>query len=263
VTAPKPASPAAQQRFERIAREAGYDPHDRWVGGYVDEVWNYRHLYEASDLRVSDRVVLEFGCNFGATAIVLAMLGARVTAIDPSAAYLRIARANAERYEVAHRIDFVHVGDTTHLPFASETFDLVTCNSVLEYVEARDLTRVQREIDRVVRPGGIIVVSSTSNRLWPREVHVGSWFSNYVPMWVERWLRRPALHRGVSPWRVRYGFGSYENLDRSDRGHAYMEARRRRGATPAIRLINGLALACGTSLGLLTPNICVRLRKVG
>src|SRR5206468_301056 len=106
-------------------------------------------------------------------------------------------------------------------------FDRVVCNSVLEYVEAADLQNVQRELDRVLRPGGCIYVTATSNRLWPRESHSRRWFSNYVPGWLDAVLApRRGLQRGIWPWQVRYGFGDYENSDWSDGGAAYLQSHR-------------------------------------
>ncbi len=265
--APVVVSAAANREFERITREAGFDPDNRWVGGSVDEVWRRgRHLFECSDLGLPHCTLLEFGCNIGATAIVLALLGARITAIDPNPVYLRIARANAARYGVADRIEFVHMAEPTRLPFPDASFDLVTCTSVLEYVEPSILAHVQGEIDRVVRPGGIIVVAGTSNRLWPREILSGTWFINYIPRGIDRYLpTSKPRQRGVFPWRVRYGFGHYENLDRVDRGHAYLNARRRMYPARLPRLAfaaaNAVALACGTTVGLLTSTICITLKK--
>jgi SAM-dependent methyltransferase len=241
----------AQTDFERLVRESGLDPNNRWIGGYVEEVWRSgRHVFECADFALPTSGILEFGCNVGGTAIVLGLLGARVTAIDPNPTYVRIARANAARYGVQDRIEFLHVRDTRRLPFGDGTFHVVSCSSVLEYVAPGMLAETQREIDRVVAPGGIIVVTGTSNRLWPR----------YLP------IRRPS-ERGVSPWRVRYGFGDYENLDRLGRGQAYLRARQRmargRLLRGALLTANALSLAFGTSVGLLTPTISVTLRKLG
>ena len=266
-SAPVIVSVAANRDFDRIVREAGLDPGNPWVGGFVDEVWRRgRHIYESSDLRLRERTILEFGCNIGATAIVLALLGARCTAIDPDPVFLRIARANAVRYGVAERITFLHVPDTTRMPFESARFDLVTCGSVLEYVEPRVLSAVQREIDRVLKPDGIIVVSGTSNRLWPREVLSGTWFINYLPRAIDRFLpTAKPRQRGVFPWRVRHAFGDYDNLDREDRGRAYLTARQRMYPGRRWRLgfaaANAVAQLCGTTLGLWTPTIGVTLKK--
>jgi ubiquinone/menaquinone biosynthesis C-methylase UbiE len=258
--------PDADRYFEQIAREEGLDPHNPWIGGYADRVWRHRHVYEASDIPFGGRAVLEFGCNVGATAIVLTALGCRVTGIDPSWPYLRVARANIARHGMTACIRLVHVIDSTRLPFANESFDIVTCSSVLEYVPAWILPRVQREIDRVLKRRGVIFVTSTSNRLWPREVHSQRWLTNYIPVALERALRGTVeMQRGVFPWQIRYGFGCYENLDRSDGGREYVAVRMRINSSPVrrivIQLANVVASRCGVSAGLLAPTISVRLRK--
>jgi SAM-dependent methyltransferase len=122
---------------------------------------------------------------------------------------------------------------------------------------------VQREIDRVLKPGGLIFVLGTSNRLSPREIHSRWWLINYIPERFDALIfgdRKP--QRGVAPWRVRHGFGPYENLDWLDHGRAYVEARShfdppQRG----LRLANWVSRRFGMTLGLLTPSISVTLRK--
>jgi ubiquinone/menaquinone biosynthesis C-methylase UbiE len=47
------------------------------------------------------------------------------------------------------------IGDGGHLPFQSESFNLVTANMVMEHIEYPDL--VLREIGRVLEPGGIFL----------------------------------------------------------------------------------------------------------
>jgi SAM-dependent methyltransferase len=46
--------------------------------------------------------------------------------------------------------------DLAHLPFGSETIDLITCNMVVEHLD--DPTAVFAELARVLRPGGRILV---------------------------------------------------------------------------------------------------------
>ena len=127
--------PDADQRFRDLATRLCLDPDARYVGGYVGWEWAHaRHVFDGLVAPVRGEPVLEVGCNVGATAIVLAALGAEVTAVDPDARYLELARANAARHGVEERIAFVHVADTTRMPFERGRFDWVTCNSVLEYV---------------------------------------------------------------------------------------------------------------------------------
>lgn len=58
---------------------------------------NVRHLIAAYAGDVAGASLLEFGCNYGASSIVAAALGARVTGIDVEAEAVALARLNAAR----------------------------------------------------------------------------------------------------------------------------------------------------------------------
>lgn len=259
-------SASARERFRSAARRLWPDPDSLWVGGYVDYEWRHgRHIFESANLINPGCSALELGCNVGATSIVLAAMNANVTAIDINPDYVNIAALNAESYGLDDRIRFVHVADSTRLPFDDGQFDVVVCNSVLEYVSRAALPSVQREIDRVLKPGGTIAVLGTSNRIWPREGHSGKWLINYVPRAFDALVGRD-FPRGVFPWQLRFGFGRhYHDHGLDDGGASYLEARKRIGSSglknslmkAAIRLLSPLKI----SIGLVTPNISVLLRK--
>jgi len=266
VQAPTVCNPDARERFRSTARRYSLDPDNPWLGGYVDYEWRHgRHVLECSGITIARARALEFGCNIGATSIVLATLGAAVTAVDVDPKYVELARLNAVSYGLRERIEFLHLTDATRLPFPAGFFDLITCNSVLEYVAHDSLAAVQRELDRVLKPGGAIIVEGTSNRLWPREMHSGRWFVNYLPRFVDGLVDRH-FERGVAPWRARRGFGpGYQDLSIADRSGAYLESRKRMGMSSGKRL----ALAAGAwmlaplrlSVGLVTPSLALWLRK--
>ena len=260
--------PAADIEFRKLARSLGLDPDHRWLGGYVDYEWNHgRHIYETVDPAIAGKLYLEFGCNYGATSIVLAALGAKVVGVDVDARLLEVARANTRRHRVHEGVQLVQAPTRPALPFRSASFDAIVCNSVLEYLPAASLPAHQRELDRVLKPGGLIFVSGTSSRLAPREVHSGRWLVNYVPRCLDRllWPGASVLERGVSPWQVRHGFGAYDNLDWMDGGRAYLESRARMSPHSAHlrarKLAHRAARMLGVSLGLVTPSLAVVLRK--
>jgi SAM-dependent methyltransferase len=256
----------AHNKFVAKASALGLDPENTWIGGYVEYEWQHlRPILHAYGVAVAGKRVLEFGSNIGASAIVFAQLGAQVQAADVAADFVDLARCNALRYGV-ECIDFQHVPDTRSLPFATGSVDLVSCNSVLEYVHPDHLAAVQREIDRVLKPGGLILVTGTSSRLWPREVHSHAWLVNYIPRSIERLLPlKQPLTRGVWPWSIRHGFGpGYRNLDAEDRGRAFLAARA--AMVPpkdgsAHRLIAAVARMTSVGPGMLMNNISCLLRK--
>ncbi|MEP6558498.1 MAG: class I SAM-dependent methyltransferase [Burkholderiales bacterium] len=260
--------PTCGSAFDDSVIQRGFDPADRWIRGYVDYEWCHaRHVFEQSGVVLKSKRVLEFGCNLGATAIVLAHLGALVDAVDIDPAAVEIATLNAAQYELAHPIRFAHVSDSTALPFADAYFDAVVCNSVLEYVDAAHLREVQSALARVLKPGGLLIVLGTSSRFSPREVHSRRWLVNYLPALFDSMVHSPGPpQRGVWPGALRRGFGSdFEDLDWHDHARAYLLARKAMGAgywhVTSLAAMALLARPFGWSVGMMTPNLSLRLRK--
>lgn len=269
---PAPGEPAivdqaSDARFRAQARAMRLDPDDRWVGGYVPVAWNeVRHLIAAYAGDVTGAALLEFGCNYAASSIVAAAMGARVTAIDVDAAAIDLARPNAARYGVADRIDLQHLPDTRRLPFADAGFDIILCISVLEYVAPDHLPAVLGEIDRVLKPGGLVIVSGTASRIAPREVHSGRWLVNYWPRALDRLFgRTQPFQRGVNPLPILRAFRGYANVDHADRGASWCTARIAMGQPPArlktARTIGKLIRPFGLSIGMAGPSFSATWRK--
>jgi S-adenosylmethionine-dependent methyltransferase len=93
---------------------------------------------------------LDLGAGTGATAVRLAQLGLHVTLLDPSPPMLDFAKRAAREAGVTERIALKH-GDASQLAslFDSESFDLILCHNVLEFVD--DPCAVLRDAARVAR----------------------------------------------------------------------------------------------------------------
>src|SRR5262249_27653813 len=57
------------------------------------------------------------------------------------------------------------LGSALALPFASASFDVLTCFDVLQHLPAGRLSQAAAELRRVLRPGGIALVRSNSEPL--------------------------------------------------------------------------------------------------
>jgi len=94
--------------------------------------------------------VLDVGCGTGANGPVLAQAGRFTVGVDFSAVPLKLDRG-ADREQLT-RVQ----GDGELLPFRDGAFDLVVSLDVLEHL--KDDRSGARELRRVVRPGGVVVV---------------------------------------------------------------------------------------------------------
>jgi len=105
--------------------------------------------------RLPERV-LDVGCGPGVMIEPVVSRGGRLTGVDLSAEMVARARARARHLNVEDRCEFV-MGSAGDLPFEDASFDAVTAMGVLEYVP--DDARMLREMARVLRPGGVAVVT--------------------------------------------------------------------------------------------------------
>lgn len=263
---PKIVEPAGWARFKALATDMGLNPDDPWVGGYVSYEWTHaRHFFEAYVRDLHGRRVLEFGCNVGASGIVLANLGADVVGVEVDAKFASLAQAQAEAYGFNSRVKILHLDDTRRLPFPDGHFHFIVCNSVLEYVSPDALAAVQQELVRVLAPGGLVLVMGTSNRLWPREVHSGRWLFNYMPRVLDKLLGGEPRQRGVSPFTVRNGFRGCVLVDKEDGSAAYLSARERMGTgargLTIMRMAATLLRPFPMTVGMLTPSFAMALRR--
>lgn len=97
------------------------------------------------------RRVLDAGCGAGLLLLLASLRGARVAGLDASSALLEVAR---ERLPDAD----LRQGDLETLPFDDEAFDAVTAVNSVFY--AADMPAAMRELCRVVRPGGRVVITA-------------------------------------------------------------------------------------------------------
>jgi ubiquinone/menaquinone biosynthesis C-methylase UbiE len=117
--------------------------------------------------------VLDVGCGFGATLLVLAgyVGGAECVGIDLSDPLLGLARESAGRAGLAARVRFEHA-DAQQIPYDDGAFDVVLNANVVHLVP--DPLAMLDEIERVLAPGGAFYIADLRR----------SWLG-----WIEREIR--------------------------------------------------------------------------
>jgi len=137
------------------------EKYDRWfttpIGALVKEV--EREMLLDLLRPASGEIILDAGCGTGVFTLDFLCNGSKVTGLDVSLPMLRRARQKAQ----GSSLELV-LGDLLDLPFPENRFDKSISVTALEFIE--DGRRAVRELFRVTRRGGIIVVA-TLNSLSP------------------------------------------------------------------------------------------------
>jgi SAM-dependent methyltransferase len=114
-----------------------------------------RHLPACvSALNVGGREVLEIGLGEGAESELLIRHGARWSGVDLTAEAVERVRTRLTLRELPYAA--LRHGSVLGLPFADDSFDIVFSHGVLHHVP--QIRQAQREIHRVLRPDGELVV---------------------------------------------------------------------------------------------------------
>lgn len=142
---------SAAEGYEKVA--ATYDQDLAEYDSYDLRPFVHALPRDAHGLRV-----LDAGGGTGRWAIRLAKRGADVTLADPAPAMLAIARRKDGRITTVKAA-------IEALPFPDASFDVTLCAFVLGYCP--DLVQALGELVRVTRPGGLLLLSSSSERKSP------------------------------------------------------------------------------------------------
>lgn len=120
-----------------------------------DRIWR-REVVQAVDAQPGD-VVLDLAAGTGTSSAPIAACGATVIPTDLSMGMLQVGKQRQPE------LSFVR-GDATALPYRDDSFDAVTISFGLRNVE--DTLGALRELYRVTKPGGRIVICEFSTPTW-------------------------------------------------------------------------------------------------
>jgi malonyl-CoA O-methyltransferase len=144
--------------------------YDHWAATY-DTMGNWLLELEEPEVDralgdVKDLDVLDVGAGIGRHALRIAENGARVTAVDFSEEMLARARQKPGAEDVRWLMHDV----ARPLPFAANSFDRVLSALVLEHIPVDELATFFLDLGRVVRDGGVIVVTAMHPAMFLRGV---------------------------------------------------------------------------------------------
>jgi demethylmenaquinone methyltransferase / 2-methoxy-6-polyprenyl-1,4-benzoquinol methylase len=172
---------AVAQMFDGVARR--YDLTNTLISGGRDRRW--RHLTRRALDLLPGELVLDVAAGTAVSTAELARSGARCVAADFSLGMLRAGRRRGLPLVAA---------DALQLPFADDSFDAVTISFGLRNVVDPD--RGLREMARVTRPGGRIVVCEFSTpTLRPFRIVYQRYLMRALPAVAQRVSSNPEAYR--------------------------------------------------------------------
>jgi ubiquinone/menaquinone biosynthesis C-methylase UbiE len=155
---------------------------------FDDQVASYQRWYATPLGQLADRVekaaifallpnlqglrVLEVGCGTGNIALELARRGAVLVGLDVSGPMLVTAQNEARQHGLPLAL---LSGEAAALPFPKHSFDGVISILALDFMAHRP--KVLREIVRVLRPGGFLLLAMLNRySLWTLKRLLKAWF---------------------------------------------------------------------------------------
>ena len=159
-----------------------------------------RTAYVAGRAQLAGARLADIGCGGGLLAESLSRLGARVTAIDLSAAMIEVARLHqAEPAPVQQpvptpAIDYQHMSVAELARAAPAQFDVVCCMELAEHVP--DPGALLQDLARLARPGGALFISTINRNLrsFLGAIVAAEYLLNLLPRGTHEYARliRPA-----------------------------------------------------------------------
>lgn len=142
-------------------------------------VWNYIRIANSIARQIPAGHILDWGCGYGQMTYLLRRRGFRVTSYD-----LGTPDTPMPDIPLSRGLDIVRTTHPTQLPFDDATFDAVLSSGVLEHVdehsEPGNERKSLRELARVLRPGGYLLIYQLPQRYAWQEAIIRAWKLGYA-----------------------------------------------------------------------------------
>jgi SAM-dependent methyltransferase len=136
------------------------------------------------------KTALDVGCAYGFVVELLGELGYEAYGVDVS------------KFALIRGVENTVLGDAEHLPFKESSFDLVTCFETIEHL--RNPERALKAVQRVLKPGGVLLISTPTPGPPATMIHVlsrkpASFHPSLRPVsrWVESLMNSKLKVAGV------------------------------------------------------------------
>ena len=137
---------------------------------------------------IANKKILDFGCGRGNSTFALALEGGICEGIDICKDHVLIAKQNRDKYFPNLEINFNYLPLTKSTHYQDRYFDMVVCNAVFEHIHPKEREDHFKEIYRLTKPGGKIIIRGTPNRFFPKDGHTSElWFVPWLPLSIAKY----------------------------------------------------------------------------
>lgn len=215
----KYADPEAGEKFEQLFIRLRLNP-ERVSGLSQDEkqailnqhLWKRQSIAESKIVPWVERVaalgsakVLEIGCGTGSTTAAFAGRSSHVTAVDIDASSIEVAELRLRAFGLDNvTLQLTNGSDLeagSGLPGNAAAYDVALLYAVLEHQTLEERKATLRNVWQALRPGGVLVVCETPNRL--------AWFDYHTSM-------LPFYHSLPMEYKIKWALQSPKHLYRNE-----------------------------------------------
>ena len=145
------------QMFDNISEN--YDGLNRVISLGIDVKWRKKVVKIVG--KNNPKQILDIATGTGDLALMMASLNPeRIVGLDISSGMLEVGKQKIAKAKLSNKIEMI-VGDSEEMPFKGNTFDAITVSFGVR--NFANLDKGIKEIARVLKPDGILVILETSN----------------------------------------------------------------------------------------------------
>ena len=185
---------------EKVQDQCDHTSDERFTNYYTnqsqsDQTWSRCCSIRDSILRIFSRErevlgildITDIGCCAGTMCMTWAEQGHRVHGLDINEPLLELGKKRAAKD--GYEIDF-QLGSAVDLPWQDKSMDVCIALELLEHVE--DWQACMREFSRVLRPHGVLCVTTT-NVLCPKQNEFNLPFYSWYPKALKKYFVKQAM----------------------------------------------------------------------
>lgn len=137
---------------------------ERFIPGKMFKHSEIEHMHRYTILKriLQDKVVLDAACGTGYGSNIIASVAKKVYGLDISQDAINYANTN---YGMRQNLEYIQ-GDITKLPFDDGMMDVVVSYETIEHVDGDMQRKFLREIKRVLKPDGILIMSTPNKEIY-------------------------------------------------------------------------------------------------